>query len=226
MLRQLAVAVAWEVYIVSFFLRELPAIDAPLRKAETYGHLGAAIAAIPGASVMNVPGLVVALVAALVAFAIRFHDRISDILGIRRRFDRDRILLPLAQLVEVNLTSAQKVRLMSKRHSVMRDVFYKYTSSRAEKPLVDKHDIEHALGAWFWFWLLEEASAVLLLLSIVAFFFGGPRLGWCLVGLAVLFVVLAFLQHRRLPHHARTEIEAIANDYNARVAVQKTFNAL
>jgi hypothetical protein len=108
----------------------------------------------------------------------------------------------------------------------MREVFYRYASSRAEEPLVDKHDIEHALGAWFWFWVLEEASVLFTLMSIVAFCFGGTGLGWCLAAFVALLIVLAFFQHRRLAGYARAEIEAIAGNYNAKVSVQEKLNAL
>jgi hypothetical protein len=43
------------------------------------------------------------------------------------------------------------------RDSLMRDVFYRFASSKSDNPVVDKHDIEHALNAWAWFWAFVEA---------------------------------------------------------------------
>ncbi len=134
-----------------FFLRDIPPIGAAFRSAETYGNLGEAIAVIPHASAVNVSGLALALLVALASHIVQLHDRVSDVLGIRRRFDVNKILVPLAMLVGLKLTPDQIRIVRSKRDSLMREVFYRYASSGAENPLVDKHDIQHALAAWSWF---------------------------------------------------------------------------
>jgi hypothetical protein len=58
--------------------------------------------------------------------------------------------------------------LVSNRDILMRTVFYPYVSSRADTPLVEKHDIERALDAWSWYWLLVEAIPLSLLGALVA----------------------------------------------------------
>src|SRR5206468_2567149 len=80
------------------------------------------------------------LLVAWIGYAVRFHDRMSDLFGIRKRFDRNYILLPLAILTRSQLSAFQLNRVDANRDSLMRRVFYRYASSRAEKPLVDKHD--------------------------------------------------------------------------------------
>lgn len=177
MLKKLAMSVFYETYVISFFLRNIPEIDNKFRAVESYGNLGSVISEIPHSAVINVTGFAIALAAAIIAYMLPLHDKISDVFGIRKRFDREKILIPLALLVGVALTDEQIAALKLKRDSIMRKVFYKYASSRADNPLVDKHDIEHALGAWFWLWLLIEAATIFLISSLPALYFTDSKLG-------------------------------------------------
>jgi len=99
-------------------------------------------------------------VAAWISYSLRLHDRISDLFGIRARFDRNYILLPLAILTGSQLSAFQLNRMGANRDSLMRRVFYRYASTRAERPLVDRHDIEAAIEIWSWYWVLVEGTAV------------------------------------------------------------------
>ena len=142
-----------------------------LRASNRGGPIGKAVGTIPHSDVLNLSGVVIAFVVALLTRMFQFHDRISDVLGIRRRFDLKNILIPLAKRVGSDVTEEKELKMAERRDELMHAVFYKYASSRAEKPLVDKHDIEHALNAWSWFWVLVEAFC----------YFGvGAVLAWCL----------------------------------------------
>jgi hypothetical protein len=114
----------------------------------------------------------------------------------------------------------------SKRDSLMRDVFYRYASSTAEQPLVDKHDIQQALAAWSWFWVFLEAATFLVIAAVIAFSFHARTQGYSFLALGVICAFLAALQHRRWARYARAEIETIAGDYNAQLAVRAKFDAL
>jgi hypothetical protein len=226
MLKKLAGFAFYEAYIITFFLRDIPQIGVAFWSAETYGSLGNTIAVIPHASEVNISGFILALLVALASHVLQLHDRISDVLGIRRRFDTNKILLPLAKLVGSTLTRDQLKTVRSKRDNLMRDVFYRYASSRAENPLVDKHDIEHALAAWSWFWVLIEAATFLAIAFIIAFSFGAKNLALWFLTVGVISAILAAAQHLRLGRYARPEIETIASDYTASHDVRAKFDAL
>jgi hypothetical protein len=214
----------YEIYIVTFLLRDISAIDDAFRSIETHGHLGAFIGTLPAAA--NIPGAVLALAAAVISQALHLHDRISDLFGIRASFDEEKILFPLAARVGSNLTPRQYDTARSQRRHLMYDVFYRYTSSRADHPLVDKHNIEHALAAWSWFWVCVEGVFFIGLAAIVAFFSRGGILAIYLAAAAALVFVLAVAQHARLARYARPQVEAIAADPTAAAAVRDRFNAL
>jgi len=145
MLKKLAGLAFYEALLIVFILRTVPSVDSWFRSIE---------AIVPRLSEYHLGSLVVALLVALASHIFHLHDRISDVIGIRRRFDKNHILIPLARLVGVRITSRRSRLIGENRDRLMREVFYKYASSRDEHPLVDKHDIEHALGQWAWFWAL------------------------------------------------------------------------
>jgi hypothetical protein len=219
MLTKLAALAFVQVLVITFLLRQIPQIDDPLQKFEML---------LPISPKYNPAGILIAFGIALLTHVAHLHNRISDLLGIRRHFDIEYILRPLAQLVGAKLTARQIAALNQdqERNRVMRDVFYKFASSRAQNPLVDRHDIEHALGQWVWFWALVEGSVFLFCGAVVAFSFGGTRLGIALYFAAFASALIAAAFSRRLPGYARAEIEAIASDNKARGDVKAAFDAL
>lgn len=226
MLKKLAGFAFYEVYLLTFLLRDIEAIASGLRQLETSGAIGAWISTIPGEKTLNVAGLMLALFVAFLSHLLPLHNRVSDLLGIRKRFDKTYILVPLAKLVGVTLTLVQTQKLIANRHDLMQATFYKYASSRAKEPLVDKHDIEHALNAWSWFWVFLEATIFWSIASAIAFAFGGNGLGWSALGVVVVAIGAAFAQYPRLKTYARREIATIARDSDAERSVRNIFNAL
>lgn len=85
---------------------------------------------------------------ALISRVTKLHDRLSDLLGIRRRFDRQEILLPLASACGTTLSSDQLLRIDEKRSDLMGRVFYAYASTDSSKSKVDSHYVTMALDQW------------------------------------------------------------------------------
>jgi hypothetical protein len=212
-----------EVWIATFFLRDIPEFGVTLHDFETDSPLGTALSAVPNFNALNPIGLIIALLIALLCYVCQLHDRISDIFGIRRRFDRNNILLPLALLVGAKLSSKQLNGIILHRESLMREVFYRFASSRADSPLVDKHDIEHALGAWSWYWVLLEGMAVFLGCAAISLYYYALEL--C-CGFGIMFIFYWFwatLLYPRLEGNVRPQIEAIAGDYTAALKARQAF---
>src|SRR3954471_4511595 len=88
LLQKLAGFAFWETYVITVFLRDVPQVGAAFRSAESFGSLGMIIGTLPHSNALNISGFVIALAVALLTRAARLHDRISDVLGIRRRFDQ------------------------------------------------------------------------------------------------------------------------------------------
>jgi hypothetical protein len=225
-LQKLAGFAFWWTFIITIFLRDVPQIGAAFRSAESHGSLGIIIGALPYSNTLNVSGLAIALAVALLTRAARLHDRISDVLGIRKRFDQKHILFPLAKLVGQSLTVLQRKAVIANQNELMRDVFYLYASSRSDTPLIDKHEIEHALDSWSWLWVWTEAVVFFAIAGIVAHLFHAHTLGVRFLIADAIFISFAVMQYPRLGRYAKIEISAIAADSTAARDVRARFNAL
>jgi hypothetical protein len=181
---------------------------------------------IPNYEVLNVSGFVIAFMVAILTHTFHFHDRISDVLGIRRRFDRKNILIPLAKRVGSVVTKDKEAKIAHRRHELMRLVFYKYASSRADNPLVDKHDIEHALNAWCGFWVFVEAAFYFGVAAIIGWWLGSSKLALTFTIVSIAFLIIAFMKRAGLGRYARSQIESIAADPTASYEIKKQFDAL
>lgn len=165
--------------------------------------------------------------AAIFAFLsrmLKLHDRISDVLGIRRYFDVHVILLPLAAAVGVRLGAQGLRRVPSERRSLMYDVFYAYVGRNT--PAIDPHLIEAALDIWLYYWILLEAQVFLLAAAVTAITFGHFGVAVIVVAVALSIALLLHVLARQSRSAALNELEALVQD-EARVAsIRSRFNAL
>jgi len=211
MLKKLAGFAFYQVLLITLLLRQIPQIESGLRSFDQL---------VPFASDYPVSAFLIALLAALISNILPLHDRVSDLFRIRQRFDTKYILLPLAQLVGAKLTPQQSSALRQDRHRLMREAFYKFASSRDPSPLVDRHDIEHALNQWAWFWAFIEGTIFWSVGATIAFAFKSNSLGNYLALVALILLLSALVLSFRLPRYARPQVEAIAADAKARKHVK------
>jgi hypothetical protein len=223
---KLAGFAGYETYFITLSLRANPRFDAFFTGIESWGPIGKVVDIIPNHEVLNLSGVVIAVIVALLTHMFQFHDRISDVLGIRRRFDHKNILIPLAKRVGSVVTKDKEAKIVQRRDELMRLVFYKYASSRANNPLVDKHDIEHALNAWCWFWVCVEAIFYVGVGAIIAWWLGSRNLALTFTIVSIALLVIAFAQRARLGRYARPQIDSIAADPTARYEIKNQFDAL
>ncbi len=73
--------------------------------------------------------LVLAAFTAWVVHMVKLHDRVSDLLSLRKRFDVDEILVPLARSVGLAVTSETRECFHENRENLMYKVFYKYATT-------------------------------------------------------------------------------------------------
>lgn len=225
-LKKVAGASFYITYIASFFLRDAPGLEPYVSALESSGPLGSLLNKFPDAVQVNVTGFAVALLVAILSYNMKIHDRISDIFGIRKVFDRRYIIAPLALRVGVSLTPSQFENFDANRHEIMRAVFYKFASSRAPNPLVDRHEIEHALSAWTVLWILVEGILLLSLSAAIAWWAGSPLVAGNFVLVVGFFLLLCIPQSYRLRRYALAEVEAIASDPEASRQVREKLHAL
>ena len=165
--------------------------------------------------------LVSGLVLAIVARIIKLHDRISDILGLRRRFDVAHILSPMA--TSVGVTANESV-LKTRRRELMRAVFYRYTSSW--QPVIDAHYVTMAMDQWSWFWVLVESIpiwvAVGVVLAVYERFVAAGLVGAGLVGAAIILTWSWSMSIK----YAKQQVDEILSDGQRRQEVKGVLSAL
>jgi hypothetical protein len=219
MLKKLASFFFWETVLGAWVLRQVPLIGAFALHAERF-------------LLSNLPpgwnsyiewvdplNIAVALAIAFIAYTVQLHDRLSDWLRIRARFDLANILLPLTALTGVHLTAPKLNVLATQRVSLMSQLFYRYASSTLETPLVDKHDIQQALSAWSWFWISLEGATIWLSLYIISCLYQDWTIASAFAGILLISVFLGLLIYPRLERRARSQVERIAD-------IGKILNAL
>ncbi len=174
----------------------------------------------------NIPTayIIVAFLIALAARISKLHDRVSDLFGIRRRFDLHEILTPLAGGVGIPTDLTRLDRLTEHRDQVMGDIFYRYASST--NPAIDKHLIWTALDKWSWFWICIEGTSIgtiafILLISVRAF----PSAA--LVGAAAFVGTLVATQvNRACASVAHSEVREILRDAQRCTDIEAVLRAL
>jgi len=70
------------------------------------------------------PGIVIGVLFRVV----KLHDRVSDLFGVRRRFDISEILIPICGQLDKKLTFERRDQLAQERHQWMDRLFYAYAS--------------------------------------------------------------------------------------------------
>lgn len=167
---------------------------------------------------------ILAIPIALVAHAIRLHDRLSDLLRIRREFDVHYVLYPLAIASGASMQVAQLTKIKQMRQSLMDSVFYVYASST--NPLIDSHTITQALTNWSWFWIILETATLLIGTAIILVTYGAwiPATSLLIASTILIF----FMRFFRLQSaaYAERQIEQVLRDSSRREAVAAAFNAL
>lgn len=168
-----------------------------------------------------------AFIFALGSRVIKLHDKLSDLFGIRQRFDIHEILIPLAVGASVELTIPRLEKIRSHRRHLMGKVFYKYMSSNSnDKAVIDTHSITMAFDQWSWYWILLEANTVATIVASVLLF-EGKSLPAALILILVLLIIWALQGVRAsCSRYAMKEVNEILSDGTRKRDVAEEFNAL
>lgn len=174
----------------------------------------------------NVPPayLILAFLIALVARIGKLHDRVSDLFGIRERFDVYEILTPLAGGVGIPIDLTRREKFTERRRQIMGDVFYRYASST--KPAIDQHLIWTALDKWSWFWICIEGTTITVIAFILLISTGAFRDASFLGALALAGTLVATQINRACASTAHTEVREILNDSQRCNQIEATLRAL
>ena len=222
MLRKLSTATFFVTIGCLVILRTVEPIDGALK------HLDVFTPAIPIFGSVKIPfgTFLIAFVVAAVSESIRLHNKISDVFRIRSEFDLRWILIPMALLSAVVLTSAQFEKLRIEKRRLVNEVFYAYASSTAGRQVIDPHLITQALTTWSWYWLCAEAIVIIIpTAAILAFWSQFQWVSGLLTTVLVLMLVMRVFR-ADCSMYAEAQVREILSDNGRRQRVVAIFNAL
>lgn len=176
--------------------------------------------------VLPVGTVLPAFLVALLFRIVKFHDRMSDLFGLRKRFDVYRILYPLALGSGGPVSADRQELLRQHRKQLMADAFYAYASSTKGKAVIDEHAITMALDQWSWYWILVEAQAVVLATAAALFFTHHYLWTIALLSSLLVLLVLQLFIYEACAQYALDEVKLILQDAARKKAVAAQFHAL
>lgn len=167
--------------------------------------------------------VVVPFTIALFSRVFKLHDRISDLLRIRAYFDLKHIIIPLANGINVNVNQLNLGK-RSDQKKLMYKIFYKYAGFK--DPVIDAQLVRTALDQWGWFWVFIESSAMLILFTVISFITNGWKISLFFLIVTIISSLISFFLMTSCQNAAKREIEAILDDNNRKIEIEKEFNAL
>jgi hypothetical protein len=140
---------------------------------------------------MKIPLLFVVppAIIALLARIGRLHDKMSDLFGVRARFDLYRILVPLCGSLQISVDKDFRDKLSSRRRAAMERTYYAYASF--EDPKISKALVLSAIDQWTWYWVLLESCVLLVAAGAVLLAFRSYG-GASLILIALFLAILLF----------------------------------
>ena len=178
-------------------------------------------------NILPVPGgyLLPALAVGLVARVFRIHGHIAHLLGIRERFDVDVIITEFARESGVDVELVPDHEWIEHRHDIMRQAFYRFTSSSS--PQIDAHLIHQALDLWSWFWIGLEATLVFVLTGMALIATNAYGAGMLTIAGSLLLASVGLPTIRRqCKRHALAQVKAILLDPSREALVCLAFDWL
>lgn len=170
--------------------------------------------------------IIVAIAVALFSHAIRLHDRISDILNIRSRFDIDHVIIPSIALSGANISAAQFERINGSRKHLMKVIFYRYNSSGdGDAAVVSSHTRKEALTSWSWYWVALETIFVQTITAVICFLLGAVGTSTIILGICILIVLFMNYLMGEVRRYAFAQVLEIVADAQRRDSIAKEISA-
>jgi uncharacterized membrane protein len=156
---------------------------------------------------------------ALLARVVRLHDRISDLFGIREKFDLRRILLPLCEELGLKVDTALISEFRANRGAVMGRFFYRYASF--DDPQISKALVLGAIDLWTWYWILVEIICLIAISAVVLSFIGTPWFAGVMYVAAILGIWLFSTYDRFCGKRAEAQVKEIVSDPTRAQAIRE-----
>ena len=158
--------------------------------------------------------VIFAAIVTFVSKTVKLHDKLSDVLEIRSRFEIKHIIIPMAKLLnlEISEENLKKLKIKKNRDDVMYGNFYKNAASDPAKTVIDRHLVTLALDQWFSFWIILKTMFFLLISGFILLFYG--IFFYIVVGIVieVLLLLLLKISYRMSIRLALIQVKLILDD--------------
>lgn len=175
---------------------------------------------------MPLEAVYVTAIVSVVTHSQKWHDKISDIFGIRSHFDTYEILLPLAFLSNSDPIDIQRMRREREDSYIMYDVFYEYASQYKDDCEIPYHFVTEALDNWCWYWISLELLSISVFAFIIAAAYDASGITYTFSALIALLSILAFRNRRVGTTKAYREVRAIADDDERSREIRERFDEI
>lgn len=157
---------------------------------------------------------------------VKLHDRISDVLGIRKRYDYENIILPLYEGVNaLHIVHCDPEKIHESRARIMRSVFYRYTNGK--DPLsIDNHFVEMAWESLALYWAVTEALFIHLCLALALLVLGAFALAFYFGLFVIVWAILYVLAERHCIRQTNQEVTEILSSPERRKQIKASFDEI
>lgn len=159
------------------------------------------------------------LLFALAENMFKLHDRISDLLNIRYKFDKNVIIVEF--LLEMKLYKNFKKINKSNRKTIMNAIFYKYASST--NPQIERHLIDMALSSWCWYWIVMDTALCVVVCGVVCLIynFSVTILLALFVIVLICLLIMYIIKKFQCRNYAIREVKAILELEDSRNEIKR-----
>ena len=149
------------------------------------------------------------IIMGLLEHVFKIHDKVSDLLKIRKTYDKHVIINGLIKKTGASVSVKKcKGKLISK---LMSKTFYEFASST--DPKIDSHYITMALNEWCWFWIMLDTGLLLLAVSVIFLVLNWSWIHfWSIILGCLIFGFVLFLIMLQTINYTNNEIHAILSD--------------
>jgi len=168
--------------------------------------------------------VLVPLLVAILTRVFLLHDRISDLLGLRRRFDTEYILKPLAEGVGFKAEGDDWKKIESQRELAMTRTFYPYAGFR--DPRIDVQLVRTAADRWGWFWCAIEATVVVLITGAICALIHAWLALWIALAATGVLILIAWLFWPQLGKGAKRQVEEIVANQSWNQDIRSQFDEI
>ena len=168
----------------------------------------------------------IAVIVAFVSRIFKIHDRISDVLSIRKNYDINNIILPLANKVGIHTSASYTKKLVIKRSEVMNNIFYKYASSTKESCQIDQHLVIQAMSQLTALWISIEFIFWFSIVTLVLLITGYYRISIFLLTIDIFLIFISWILYILCKKYTKQEIDAIIDNDKIKDNIKNYLNEI